>query len=75
MPNKKQKLSTYGVHPVFANQPNWITKEGWYLTDKEPPATKLQQELMEKLGWGKDNSLTIIGANTIIKSILETLED
>ena len=51
-----------------------VEKDVWYLTDKEPPATKLQQEIMNKLGWGRDN-LTVKGANTLITSILGTLED
>ncbi len=67
---KKPKLYTHREHRVFPNKMPWLKKEGWYLTDKEKPADKKQQEFLKYLGWGKDKMLSKRGASVIISGIL-----
>ena len=70
-----KKLYSYGEFDLPIKAGFSVKEIGWFLTDKELPATNLQQRLLKLLGWGKDESMSIKGANTIITSILETLEN
>ena len=66
-----KKLYNHSIFDLDIGQNFTIPKEGWHLeAEKSEKATKMQQEILKLLGWGKDKKLSKNGARVIIDSIL-----